>query len=229
MPRFWKVHSYKFFLTACRSLLLGALLLCSPAFLQRSSAQESAPSSPANKEPVPFLRHHVGMGLSFAGGTPTLGGNGAMLSALYGYSITPMIEAEFSLNYLGRTNSPSVQGTHFANGWTGDITFMFRLFDASDRFRIGIGPSLLWQGFTGGGGSSTDPNGTTHFTPMQAYESTSLGGNLKVEYSFPLSQKMDLGLRGQIHLATEPFSGVPYMPNSVSGSAGIGIFVRGGW
>lgn len=181
------------------------------------------------KETTPFLRHHVGMGLSFAGGTPTLGGNGAMLSALYGYAITPMIEAEFSVNYLGRTNASTVQSTRFANGWTGDMTFMFRLFDASDRFCIGFGPSLLWQGFTGGSGFSTDPNGAAMRNPLQTFESMSLGGNLKLEYLFPLSQKMDLGFRGQVHLALEPFSGTSYVPNSVSGSAGIGIFLRGGW
>jgi hypothetical protein len=183
---------------------------------------------------VPFLRHHAGVGLSWAGGTPTLGGDGIMFSGLYAYSLTPMLDMETSLNYLGRAEvsllSSGQNWGFLSSSWTGDVTFMARLFDASDRFRIGIGPSVQWHGFTRGSTLSTDQNGVTTREPIQFYETTSLGANLKVEYLIPLSQKLDLGLRGQIHAFSRPFSGPTYITGaSYTGSVGIGIFIRGNW
>ncbi len=175
-----------------------------------------------------FLRHHAGMGLSFAGGTPTLGGSGAMFTALYAYSVSPMIDVETSLNYMSRTDGKEQQG-RFSNAWIGDATVMFRLFDPSDRFRIGLGASYMQHTFTSGSGTSTDQNGVVTRTPMQVYESGALGLNLKLEYLIPLSQKLDLGLRGQIHAFSQPFSGQTYIPGGLGGSAGIGFFVRGNW
>lgn len=199
-------------------------------------AQEKTSSNSESGMPsaTPFLRHHAGMGLSWAGGTPTLGGDGIMFSGLYAYSLTQMVDMEMSLNYLGRTEwsllSSGQSWGRLSSSWTGDATFMFRLFDASDCFRIGVGPSVQWHGFTRGASSSTDQNGVTTRQPIQLYETTALGANLKLEYLIPISQKLDLGLRGQIHAFSAPFSGPPHVSGgSYTGSAAIGIFVRGNW
>lgn len=215
----------------CRNVLCAlstVLLVSTVAFFSltgRAFAQEKLVS---DKESLPFFRHHAGIGLSFAGGTPTLGGNGAMFSALYAYSISPMLDIETSLNYMGRTNGGE-QDMRFSNAWIGDATLMFRLFDASDRFRIGAGASFMQHSFAGGSSSSTDQNGVVTRTPMQIYDSGSLGVHLKFEYLIPLSQKLDIGFRGQIHAFSTPFSGTTYMPGSLGGSAGIGFIVRGNW
>lgn len=206
---------------------IGCLLLASSFGL---FAQEKVNDNGVSAVPIPapFLRHHAGVGLSFAGGTPTLGGNGAMFSALYAYSLSPMLDVETSLNYIGRTNGGE-QDMRFSNAWIGDATLMFRLFDASDRFRIGGGVSFMQHSFAGGSSTSTDPNGVVTRTPMQIYDSGSLGAHLKFEYLIPLGQKLDIGLRGQVHAFSTPFSGATYMSGSLGGSAGIGFFVRGNW
>ncbi len=221
---FFHSKRYRSVVCAIFTVLLGSTF----AFFSSIGAAFGQEKLVSDKESITFLRHHAGIGLSFAGGTPTLGGNGAMFSALYAYSLSPMLDIEASLNYLGRTNGGE-QDMRFSNAWIGDATLMFRLFDASDRFRIGAGVSFMQHSFAGGSSTSTDQNGVVTRTPMQIYDSGSLGAHLKFEYLIPLSQKLDFGLRGQIHAFSTPFSGTTYMPGSLGGSAGIGFFVRGNW
>jgi hypothetical protein len=197
-------------------------------YLEHTHLQTQPDSMPTTKT------HHCGWLISWAGGTPTFGGNGVMFSTFYSHTLSRTTKIELGLHYLGSAqalppigvngmNPPSTSLFRlYSTSWTGDITYFWQPF--SDNFGIGIGPAMQWWQRM----DNPFDIQRTGLSEMHLVQTFALGGNFKIEYAFPLSKVMDIGLRGQIHFFLPPASTGGF-DNPSTGSAGIGIFLRGNW
>jgi hypothetical protein len=210
-----------------KSLALCAWTLCSCAILLlcehkhiRAQSFETAP------------RNHAGWVASFAGGTSTLGRGSLMLTTFYSYTVSPSLDVEGALHYVGMAERWGAEprgsqiSAYQGSSWTGDITVLWKPFSGGgQRFHVGVGPSLQWQAI-GIPSTTLFGNGQSLYQ-IRHSEQSMLGGNFKIEYCIPVSGTFDVGMRGQIHLFLPPFSGSGISHSD--GQASIGLFLRGNW
>lgn len=178
--------------------------------------------------------HHCGWLISWAGGTPTFGGNGVMFSTFYSQTLSRTTNIELGLHYLSSARALPSIGINGMNplptslfrlysiSWTGDITYFWQPF--ADNLGLGIGPAIQWWQRM----DNPQDIQRTQLFEMRLTETFALGGNLKIEYAIPLTKAMDIGIRGQIHGFLLPVvTGGFDVPSTGSGS--FGVFLRGNW
>lgn len=210
------------------TILSSALLLAFTTL--QISAQMPADSSSAN---VPPLKHYAGWSLSYAGGTPSDGRPTPLFSTFYGHPVAPFAHVEFGLHYIDFSDAQRLaggRGTH-TTAWTGDVSCMFHpIADLREQFSIGVGASLLWQRrFAGAERFFLVPQPVADTERYEIRETAALGGHIKVEYTLPLGSSFDIGVRGAMHLFSDPFSGTKDLNPAVAGYGSIGISLRGKW
>lgn len=221
-------------------LFIG-LLLFIPSMLsaQQSNLFTSSGSNTQNNDTVKIHNHHAGWAFSYAAGTPTAGREALMISTIYSYSIEKWWDLEASLHYLGRSinaitvtvnGAPPVPFRFHATSWTFEATPMFHLAQTGffQPFRLGLGISLHSLTVLNNGRDFVEPDLIYHFYSNAVY----VGGTFKLEYNIPLSQRVDIGIRGQLSLYPAEFQGINQLVaanvNSV-GFGGLGIFARFNW
>jgi hypothetical protein len=190
----------------------------------------------------------LGVGVSAIIGDVTFLEPGVSFSALYARRISSLLELEAATQFTAwshynTTGEPRSLFPFTSYGWmtssssfTADVGALFALSGQRERtegWRIGAGLALRWF------------NHSHIFNPYVPYKDGldnrynvssysnywSLGGNVKIEYIFPLGSTSDIALRGQVTVMAPPFVDNGTTPNRWSAglSASLGAFFRVGW
>jgi hypothetical protein len=177
-------------------------------------------------------RHHAGWAFSYAAGTATTGREAMMISTMYAYTFEDWCDIEASLHYVGRSENGQFRGVVrlHATSWTLEATPMLRFFKEGffRSVRVGVGVSIHSLKYLENAKNLADP------TLEYAYYSNVVyvGGTFKLEYSVPVSNRIDVGVRGQLSLYPLEFQGInqtiPANFYSV-GLGGLGVFARFNW
>lgn len=219
---------------------------------QTQSNSQAISFLPSEKiDTTTILRHHAGWGVSFAAGDATLGRDEGelLLSTFYAYSLSKhsMIEVSFqylpiqrfyTIRELSNPNDPLTTGfTSFS--FYSDVSVFAENLSAADfwkSLRIGGGISLRSSTmmFMQGAHIVTFANSQTPFfkglyNDTRFSQRFTAGFHVKADYSFPLSNMLELTVRGQVHIlplrieTTNPFG------SASAGSFSIGGFLRFNW
>lgn len=179
------------------------------------------------------IKHlYAGWTFSYAAGNPSLGRPALMTSIICGYKVEPWYDVEIGIHHLGLGIREPLGGIFgdtlraYSNSFTFDVLMMIRPFSFLPQFRIGIGPSLHWavRMFP-----AIDP-AILALNDVTMSEMAMVGGVLKVDYTVPLSKKLEIGLRGQINVFAKEFQGFNQSPvGALYGFAGVGAFLQFRW
>lgn len=159
-----------------------------------------------------------------------------MFSALYAHKFSSWLEVEAAVHFTGRSNSSNVPfGSSMSLAQTFDISAMITPFAESknglERLRIGGGVSLQNGTFTGTG-AVANPQGVWELRDIfSSYQRW--GANLKLEYLMPISSNVDIGLRAQAYIFSDPLlkqgNYTVVGRTSLLPTVSIGGFIRFGW
>jgi hypothetical protein len=200
-----------------------------------------SPSLTATQEKVIYSSlHRIGWGVSISEGFITFSNDygEVLISMLYAYRIAQKTELELALHYtnvqrylagLNNLVPINTQSYGMSVGWQADITWIFQPFnDVLQPLRLGIGPSMQFWSLI-----ITQPPIVIPYTsppPSQMplitefRNRTSLAINTKVEWLLVQQSDFDVGIRAQVHLFADPFSGGTDFP-TVGGMGSLGFFI----
>ncbi|MCU0424486.1 MAG: hypothetical protein MUF71_02550 [Candidatus Kapabacteria bacterium] len=207
------------------------------------SAQELPQSSPNITEQRWTPQNRLSTGVGVMG---IVGGNkGALsLSAMYSRTLLPLLEVEIAFQKAGSSSfyqyispSPNSIDQYNLSFWDAtvyDATLLFSPFRSGilSGLRIGAGATVqnLQRGMVreypySSGAQSLNPTIKTYPPSYYSYEERlSLGGNLKLDYVFPLTQMLDLGIRTQAQVLLYRLNDEPVRVFA-DGAASIGVFL----
>lgn len=205
------------------------ILICiAISFGHKAYSQDTAQTTRSANLP----KHHAGWIFSYAAGTPTTGREAMMISTMYAYSLEDWCDIEASVHYLGRSWRGEFIGLGrlHTTSWTLEAAPMVRLSKEGffQAFRVGIGVSVQSLRYL--------ENIRDFFDPTLEYAVYSnvvyVGGTFKLEYAIPVSNRIDIGIRGQLSLYPLEFQGIHQtIPANIYsvGFAGLGVFARFNW
>jgi hypothetical protein len=232
-----------------RLLLLLGILSYSVGFAQEyNHSQQKDTLGQAFPQDRGSIKHYFGWGGNIAEGDITFGRDQGelLLSFLYSQKIAPTNEIEISLHRLavqryrdfnGRILPDSLPYT--ALTWQGDVSWMFQPFTGIFKnIRIGIGPTLrlhtlnlVDKQYASKIISTKDTINVPSLEQTVFTELFSIGANIKAEYLIPLSENVELGVRGQLHTFLPPIHShgmFQFAVSQVSGLASAGAYIRVG-
>ncbi|MCU0426801.1 MAG: hypothetical protein MUF71_14375 [Candidatus Kapabacteria bacterium] len=205
-------------------------IISTQLFSQETSKSEQ------NSTPQDFFTFGLSYNQLNAGGRFTRVRFTPMFSASYSHKFSPILDVEATANITGSSNTQYgiFGGAGMTSTLTGDLTALFTPFAGQssglERLRIGAGFSLQNNTL-----SATAPiPSTSGFELRDVYSSYSQwGAHLKVDYLFPLSANVDLGLRGQAHIFGPSAGMIGNYPviftQSYTPQLSLGGFIRFGW
>jgi hypothetical protein len=152
---------------------------------------------------------------------------GAIFVASYNHAFSQVVEIDASVYYAERFMQDY---SSFLTSLTSDIGIITQI-SPTLPLRFGIGAAFRWS-------ASLQKSGGFNLPRIYYLETLQLGVNAKVEYLFPISNSIDIGLRGQVQSFFTPFSTVSNttatLPTYVYGDPlikviNLGVFLRIGF
>jgi hypothetical protein len=118
----------------------------------------------------------------------------------YGYRLSNVYGVEVAVYYADTMKEiPGFFG-HILTSLAGSLSATTKPF-ADAPFRIGVGGAMRWYSSVEGNLAFFNFN----LPPIYFVEAVQLGINAQLEYAFPLSNSIDIGIRGQGQVFFEPF------------------------
>mgnify|MGYP000538265716 CR=1 FL=1 len=182
------------------------------------------------EEPSSQRSDYVSFGLGYTRSHYLRNFLGAIFTASYSHAFSSSFELDADIYYAERYVDERGSSL-FLSSVIGDIGGVVQL--PSLPLRFGIGAAFRWAALLNNMGSSI-------FNLPRIYylETMQLGVSAKVEYLFPVSNSVDIGLRGQVQSFFAPFSTVSNttatLPVYVYGDplikvVNLGVFLRIGF
>jgi hypothetical protein len=119
----------------------------------------------------------------------------------YGYRFSNVYGIEVAMYYADTMKEMPEFFGNILTSLTGSLSATTKPF-ADAPFRMGVGGAMRWYSSLEGNAGAVYVN----LPPIYYIEAVQLGINAQLEYSFPLSNSIDIGIRGQGQVFFEPFS-----------------------
>ena len=210
------------------SIILAVCLIAAPeAYCQqiiRSMTQSPVAQMPQemrgwiNSDSITTEVYRVGVGGGVIRGDASGGGYASIFSSFFAFPLSSSVSGEIALH---RAPFFRVRGGGFltvSGTWLIDGMLAFSPVRSVPSFRVALGMSFRLQQFLVGGST----------TLLETH--TSAGGALKLEYLYPVTQKLDLGVRLQGGAYLQPWIGDNIAgPNGSGGYASAGLVLQAYW
>lgn len=222
------------------SLVVIFMLFCGSSYLWGQSSQQHDSIFAERflvqqqlEEPDSQRSDYVTFGLGYSRSHYLRNFLGAIFTVSYAHVLSQVIEIEAAIYYAERYPGNNAYRGSYLTSLTSDIGIIAQIIP-NLPLRLGIGGAFRWAA------SLQKDEGSPIFNLPRIYylETMQLGVSAKVEYLFPVSNSVDIGLRGQVQSFFAPFSTVSNttatLPVYVYGDplikvVNLGVFLRIGF